>query len=115
MVRRIAFAALCAAGFSALLSLTLHFPYVNLLASLLLVPGGLIQALLRGGDSPLAILSANFAVYSVLVFAFASSSSGIQRRAESARVSLWLAFPVGVLVCLACIPTLDPLWPTGIT
>jgi hypothetical protein len=42
MARRIAFAVLCGAGFTALLSLTLHFSYVNLVASVLLVPGGLI-------------------------------------------------------------------------
>jgi hypothetical protein len=115
MVRRIAFASLCGAGFTALLSLTLHLSYVSLLASLLLVPGGLVQAVLRGADSPVAILSANFALYSLLIFLTASSFSGIQRIAESRRVSLWLAFPVGVLVCLACIPTLDPLWPSGMT
>jgi hypothetical protein len=113
MVRRIVFAALCGAGFTALLSLTLHLSYVNLLASLLLLPGGLIQALLRGADSPLAVLSANFLVYSVLVFVIASYSSEVQRKAESRRLNLWLVFPVGVLVCMACIPTLDPLWPTG--
>jgi len=115
MVRRIAFALLCGAGFTALLSLALHLSYVNLLASLLLAPGGLIQALLGGTDSPLAILSADFFVYSALVFVIASSLSGIRRTADSYRVRLWLAFPVGVLVCMACIPTLDPLWPTGMT
>jgi hypothetical protein len=115
MVRRIAFASLCGAGFTALLSLTLHLPSVSLLASLLLLPGGMIQAALRGTDSPLAILLANFAIYSALVFVIASRLPRVEQRAESPRVILWLAFPVGVLVCLACIPTLDPLWPTGMT
>jgi hypothetical protein len=115
MVRRIVFSALCGAAFTALLSLTLHLSYVNLLASLLLLPGGLIQGLVRGADSPISVLSANFLVYSVVVFVVASTSSEVRRRAESHPVSLWFAFPVGVLVCMACIPTLDPLWPTGMT
>jgi hypothetical protein len=115
MVRRIVFSALCGAAFTALLSLTLHLSYVNLLASLLLLPGGLIQGLVGGTDSPIAVLSANFLVYSVIVFVFASTSSGVRRRAESHPVSLWFALAVGVLVCMACIPTLDPLWPTGMT
>jgi hypothetical protein len=46
MVRRIAFASLCGAGLTALLSLALNLWYVNLLAFLLLTPGGLIQAFL---------------------------------------------------------------------
>jgi len=93
----------------------LRLSYVNLLASLLLAPGGMIQALLRGSDSPLAILAANCAVYSVLIFVIATTIAGIQKRAESRRVNIWLAFPVGVLVILACVPTLDPLWPTGMS
>jgi hypothetical protein len=115
MIRRIAFALMCGAGLTAILSLTLHLPYLNLLASLLLVPGGMIQAILRDSDSPLAILSANCAVYSVLIFVIASTVAGIQKRAESRRVNIWLAVPVGVLVVLASVPTLDPLWPTGMT
>jgi hypothetical protein len=113
--RRITFALLCGAGFTALLSLMLHLSYVNLLASLLLAPGGMIQALLRGSDSPLAVLAANCAVYSLLIFVIATTAAGIQKRAESRRVNIWLACPVGVLVILACVPTLDPLWPTGMS
>ena len=115
MVRRIVFAALCGAGFTSLFSLALNLPYVNLLAGLLLLPGGLLQSLLRGADSPVTVLSSNFLVYAVLFFAIASCSSDVQRKAESRRLSLWLAFPVGVLACMACVPRLDPLWPTGMT
>jgi hypothetical protein len=116
MLRRIIFAALCGAGITSLLSLALQLSYVSFLALLLLYPGGLIQALLlKGADSALAILIANFVVYSALTFVITSGSSKVQRTAESGRVNLWLAFSVGVLVCLACIPTLDPLWPTGMT
>src|SRR5262249_40907180 len=89
--------------------------YVSLLASLLLFPGGMIQALLGGTDSPVAILLANFAVYSLLVFVIASRLPQILQRTESPRVILCLALPVGILVGLACIPALDPLWPTGMT
>jgi hypothetical protein len=115
MVRRIVFAALCGTGFTSLLSLTLNVPYVNLLAGLLLLPGGLLQSLLRGADSPIAVLLANFLVYAVLFFVITSYSSEVQRKAESRRLNLWLAFPVGVLACMACVPRLDPLWPTGMT
>lgn len=107
------FAALCGAGFTAVVALMLHLPYVNLLIALFLLPGGLIQALLRGSDSAVAILSANFLVYSVLFFVIVSYSFEVHRKVLSGRLNLWLAFPVGVLVCMACVPTLDPLWPTG--
>ena len=60
-------------------------------------------------------LAANCAVYSVLIFAIATTVAGIQKRAESRRVKIWLALPVGVLAILACVPTLDPLWPTGMS
>jgi hypothetical protein len=115
MARRIVFAALCGAGFTSLLSLTLNLPNVNLLAGLMLLPGGLLQSLLRGADSPIAVLLANFLVYAVLFFVITSYSSEVQRKAESRRLNLWLAFPVGVLACMACVPRLDPLWPTGMT
>lgn len=115
MARRITFALLCGAGFTALLSLMLHLSYVNLLASMLLVPGGMIQALPTGSDSTLGVLAANCAVYSVLIFVIATTVAGIRKRGESRRVNIWLAFPVGVLVILACVPTLDPLWPTGMS
>jgi hypothetical protein len=116
MLRRIIFAGLCGAGITSLLSLALQLSYVDSLAFLLLYPGGLIQAILvKKADSPEAILLANFLVYWAVAFVITSSSSKVQRTAESGRVNLWLTFPVGVLVCLACIPTLDPLWPTGMT
>jgi hypothetical protein len=44
MGHRIVFAALCGAGLTALLSLALNLPYVNLLAGLLLLPGSLLQS-----------------------------------------------------------------------
>jgi hypothetical protein len=115
MVRRIAFAFLSGAGFTALLPLMLHLSYMSLLVSLLLLPGGMIQALLGGTDSPVAILLSNFAIYSLLTFAIVSRLPQILQRPESPRVILWLALPVGFLVGLACIPALDPLWPTGMT
>jgi hypothetical protein len=102
-------------GLTSLLSLVLNLPYVNLLAGLLLLPGGLLQSLFRGAESPIAVLLANFLVYAVLFFVIASYSSEVQRKAESQRLNLWLAFPVGVLACTACVPRLDPLWPTGMT
>jgi hypothetical protein len=113
MARRVVFAFLCGAGLTALLSLVLNFDYVNVFAALLFFGGGFIQALLRGADSPVAILAANFAFYSVIIFALASTVPRIRRTAESRRIGLRLALPVGVLVCLACIPALNPLWPAG--
>lgn len=113
VLRRIVFAALCSAGFTSLLALILNLRYVNLLAVLLLLPGGLLQSILRGADSPTAVLSANFLVYAVIFFVIASYSSEVQQKAKSPRLNLWLAFPVGVLACMACVPRLNPLWPTG--
>ena len=113
IVSRFAFAALCGAGVTALASLLLHVPYVNLLAAIVLTPGGLVVGvLLREGDPPLLILLANSLIYSALTLtgSFCLGQSRIWRRAIP-----WLAIPVGVLVCLACIPTLDPLWPIGMT
>src|SRR5580700_9964406 len=97
MGRRIAFAALGGAGLTSLLSLALNLPYINLLAGMLLFPGGLLQSLFRGADSPIAVLLANFLVYAMLFFIVASYSPEVRRKAESQRLNLWLAFPVGVL------------------
>jgi hypothetical protein len=115
MVRRIVFSALCGAGSTALLSLTLDLPGVNFVASLFLLPGGLIQGLVSGTNSPITVLSADFLVHSVIVFVATSTFSEVRRRVESHPPSLWFALAVEVLVCMACIPTLDPLWPTGMT
>jgi len=115
MVRRITLALLWGSGFTALSSLALNLPYVNLGALFVLTPGGLIHdTLLKQSDSAPAILLANFLVYSAFAFVIISSFSILRpARTEDRRVSLWIVFPVAVLVCLACIPTLDPLWPTG--
>ncbi len=68
--------------------------------------------LFRATDSTPVILVANLLVYSTVALAgtFSLGPTQLWRRAIP-----WLAVPVGVLICLASIPTLDPLWPVGMT
>jgi hypothetical protein len=113
IVSRFVFAALCGAGFTALVSLLLNFPYVNILASFFVIPGGIISSVLfKATDSPPLILAGNLVVYSVLALA---GTFGVGPNHAWQRAIPWLAVPVGVLICLASIPVLDPLWPVGMS
>lgn len=112
MFARITFAALCGAAVTAISSLALRF---TLFAGLFLMPGALIETLVfRRADTPQFILLSNMLLYSaiVLIVTRRFPESGYQ---SIRHLNLLFSLPVGALVFMACVPTLDPLWPVGMT
>jgi hypothetical protein len=108
-------ALLCAVGATAVAVLLLG---VTPSAFALLLPG-LPFAIVLGGatqsDSPLILFASTLAGYSCL--AVAAVFWGV-RNSDPGKWRRWtirLAIPVAILTILACIPTLDPLWPEGMT
>src|SRR5258708_3196278 len=107
-------------GFVGLITLLLNLPFlpVSLGVSIFLMPGGLLGSLYSRSDglgSPLILMAANALLYSAIAYtAFAWWLRGIDvRRAKSA--TLIFTGPALGLFCLACMPSLSPLWPQGMT
>jgi hypothetical protein len=118
---RVAVGLLCGAGFTSLLLLLIKLSSpsgIALLVSLLLLPGGAIAHFLSKSpeiDPPLLVLAANAVVYAAVpfvgLFIFGRGVAPEKMRLATIR----LVFPVALLVGLACTPTLNPLWPRGMT
>jgi len=112
---KIAVALLCGAGFTSLVALLIR---VLLPFSLLLFPGGiLVHFTVRSDDfgPPLLVLAANVLVYSAAAYAGISFLYGGIAVQKMRLAALRLVLPVAILVGLACIPAVDPLWPRGMT
>jgi hypothetical protein len=114
---RLILAALCGVGFTALVALLLNVPAVAMLALVLLTPGGILGAVLvrsQGLGSPSLVLAANAIIYSAVVcvaFHFWLRPNGRMAQLLTAA----LAIPVLLLATLACIPSVSPLWPRGMS
>jgi hypothetical protein len=112
---RIVLAWLCGFGILSVLLLLLNISSLIAL-SILLLPGAILTALLPTNEleQTLLMFAANALVYSMIAFAgivFSGRDMAIQKiRAMTCA----LAIPVAVLVSLACVPRLSPLWPRGI-
>ncbi len=106
-------------GFAALSALLINIPSsgIEYLASLLLTPGGIAASLLvrsQGLGSTLALLTANAIIYSAI--AFVALRFWIRPDASKAkRLTVAVAIPVLILATLACLPSVSPLWPRGMT
>jgi len=115
---RMILALLAGAGFTALITELLNVPFFPgpILLSIILMPGGLLASLFSGSDGfgpPLAVMAANALVYSMIAYAAFTWSlrEAAVRRMKSA--TLIFTAPALVLSCLACVPSLNPLWPRG--
>lgn len=117
---RFAFAFLCGTGFTCVLSLLLGLSSsaLSVLTGVFLTPGGIIADLVvkpKEFSSPILILAANSLIYSAITYAGVSvfgRGFGVEKMRTAA---IRLVFPVAILVGLACIPKLNPLWPRGMT
>lgn len=112
---RITVALLCGAGLTSLAALLTRvlFP-----VSLLLFPGSILAHFAVRSDDfgpPLLVLPANALVYSAAAYARISLFCGDIAAPKMRLAVLRLVLPVAVLVGLACIPGVDPLWPQGMT
>jgi hypothetical protein len=103
-------AVLLGIGFAALVVLLLNIPDVNLVATMLLLPGGFATSPFTRGEGwnyAIALLAANAFIYSSLFLLFVRHVNGAVLNRASARLSI----PVLILSCLGCLPRLNPLWP----
>ena len=113
---RIALAWLCGFGILSVVLLLLNISSLIVL-SILLLPGAILTALLPTNEfgQTLLMFAANALVYSMIVFA-GILLFGRDMALHKIRATMFaLAIPVTVLVSLACVPRLSPLWPRGIT
>lgn len=84
----------------------------------LLAPGlpfVFVIAVATQSDSPLILLASTLAGYFCLATAAAFWRTPNSDTVKWRRAAFRLAIPVTILTILACIPTLDPLWPEGMT
>jgi hypothetical protein len=110
---RILLALLLGAGFTSVVALSLNFTGFP---SVLLIPGGIPVAILSksgGLGSVPALLLANTLFYSVMIFAVISPCYRNLGEASVRLTAGKVAAPIVILVVLACIPRLSPLWPQG--
>jgi hypothetical protein len=117
---RLVIALLCGLGIVSVLLLLLNISSsdaLTVLFSILLLPGGILSALLptNGLGQTLLIFTANMLAYSILVFAGITLFGRDMTLHKMRGTTFALAIPVAVLVSLACVPRLSPLWPRGIT
>jgi hypothetical protein len=118
-VYRLILALLFGVGFTALSALLINIPSSGIayLALLLLTPGGIVTSLLvrsQGLGSPLALLAANTFIYSVI--AFVALRFWIRLDASKAkRLAVGLIIPVLILAGVACMPSVSPISPRGMT
>jgi hypothetical protein len=117
---RFAFAFLCGTGFTCalplLLGLSSSSAALSVLLGIFLTPGGIVADLVGKPTEfspPISILAANSLIYSAIAYA-GVSVLGRGLGAEKMRTAtIRLVFPVAILVALAFIPKLNPLWPRG--
>jgi hypothetical protein len=106
-------------GFTSLLFLVLKALMAltaSMLLLVLLLPGGVVTALLSGSKGfshPLVVLAANALVYSGAAFLGVSTLWRNVSAHMMYRVAIRLVAPAAILLNLACIPALNPLWPRG--
>jgi len=115
---RMVLAVLAGAGFAASITLLVNAPgsLSPFVALIFLMPGSLLASRLFRSDGlgpPLAVLAASALVYSTIAyvsFALWLRSANL-RKLKS--LTLYLSGPALGLVGLACVPSLNPLWPQG--
>jgi hypothetical protein len=116
---KVALPLLAGAGLASLIILLLNVPLfpVTIVATFCLLPGGFLASLFahaNGLRPPLPVLAANTAFYSAIGYLVLGRWV---RRTDTRRLkslTTMVFAPVLTLVCLACLPSLNPLWPKGI-
>jgi len=118
-VYRLTSALLFGVGFAALSALLINIRSSGIayLALLLLTPGGILASLFvrsQGLGSPLALLAANAFIYSAI--AFVTLRFWIRLDAsKTKRLAVGLTIPALILAGMACMPSVSPIWPRGMT
>lgn len=112
---KVLIAFLCGTAFVCLVSLLLRLP-LGLYFLLFLAPGAIALAPISksiDNDSILPLVLANALFYSAFSFLWLSLPTLSQklRNTSPRSLSIRLGFATAILVTLACIPSLNPLWP----
>jgi hypothetical protein len=119
--QKILVALLCGAGFSSLLLLLLNVSqsvFLTVPLSIFLLPGFILADLMLRSNEfgpPLFVFAANSLVYAVVAYAGVSVFGRGVTPDKIRLATIRLAIPVAILVCLACVPRFNPLWPRGMT
>lgn len=103
-------------GFVSLICLLLNIGVANFFLLALFIPGGVAASILPWRTSWIsisALLGANVVVYSILVFAVLLLRFGTTERVKLRQIASRMVLPVAAISCLACFPSLNPLWPKG--
>lgn len=113
---RILVSLLSGLGVVSLVCLFLNIPMANFFLLALFIPGGIAVSILpwyMNWVSISALLGANVLIYSVLVFVLILSRFRTIELAKLKQIALRMVLPVSAMSCLACVPSLNPLWPKG--
>lgn len=114
MKYRLAIALLWGIGFTSLLCLLMN---LNWFFGFLLFPGGLVVSFLswlKLKDMVL-LFAANVLIYSMGAFVVVALQSRKAGLAQLRRIAGWSVLPVTVVAVLACFPSMNPLFPHGMT
>lgn len=115
---RLILSLLAGIGFTGLLTLALNIPSpIVLFISLLLFPGVLLSAAFfpaEGLGPPVPLLVFNACFYSLVAYFVLDLWLRIELRKARLAV-LFLAVPVLLVAWFACIPSMSPLWPQGMS
>lgn len=93
-----------------------NVPVANFFLLALFIPGGIAVSILpwhTNWISISAMLGANVVIYSILVFALLLLRFRTIERAKLRQIASRMVLPVAAISCLACFPSLNPLWPKG--
>ncbi len=98
------------------LLLNIHSLVVSVVASILLLPGGVLATFLFRASEitpPLAVLAGNALMYSAAAFIVLVVLPSSLSVAAMRLVTIRLTIPAMLLVGFACVPAFNPLWPRG--
>lgn len=113
---RLVFAIIAGVGLTSVSALLLNVPSqaVLIVAFLLIAPGGIVGSHLFRISwlvSPVPVLALNAAIYSTIAYLLLHR---LRYQLSKSKVLL-LASGAVLLACLACTPSLSPLWPRGMS
>ncbi len=115
VIYRLSFAVLCGLLISCTAPLLTNCLFwIALPAVLVLFPGGLVAAIVFHSDLPSTIIALNSIIYSGLTYVALAFRRDLSLRFLRI-ASISMVLPAALVVGLASVPILDPLFPRGVT
>src|SRR5262245_24654987 len=97
----------------AMLLLNVRIAPVSILMGALLFPGGVLAGICFGTSHPIVILAFNALIYSAFAYLAILSRYRNSTASQMKHVMVGLAPAAAILLSLACVPSINPLWPRG--